>query len=191
MLLHKTAALIWFLMLVSLPAMTLAGLGTDSGEEPGYWNTHSMIFAEVVGVERITHGDYKHGTHHLQVRPKATLTGSFDSSRLPTLELSAWFGGFDCNHLTPPTKGRYIVAVIRKDVGEYFLASSILKFMPDGNDFVEVKDFSDPLVAEIFHKVQAIRRISPWAELRFRVDREVSMPFRLEGGKSDQTWAMP
>ncbi len=163
---RPTVCFLWFLIVLGPLRIASAGLLTHTGEEPEFWTTHSVIFAEVIEVEKLPSDEFRQGSHRLQVRPKATLTGNFDSARMPNLELGAWFVAFDCTCLSPPAKGRYIVAVIQKQDGDYFVEASLLTFMPKGAGLVEVKDFSDPLVAEVMNNLQVLRRRFPFLEVR-------------------------
>jgi len=153
------------LIFLGIPASGVAANISESGEGSGYWTTRSVIFFEVADVEKLSSEEYFHGTHRLQVRPKATLSGTFDSSRFPTLELGCWICGRTSSCTTIPKKGSHFVGVIRKrdyDPYDHVVASSHLTFMPKGSGLVEVKDFSDPLVAKILGNLQSLRRKFPF-----------------------------
>ncbi len=70
-----TVTLLTFLV---LQANAIAGIAIRRGNEVGFWTKYSVILAEIAKVEVISKDRASKGTHSLQVKPKATLSGNFD-----------------------------------------------------------------------------------------------------------------
>ena len=149
------------LILFLVPTCGFAGHVSRTGEEVGYWTTHSVIFAKVSGVERLETEEFMLGTHRLQVQPKATLAGNFDSALYSPLDVGIWISPWFSNCQKVPESG-FVLLVIQKRGEDYFVTPCTLTYMPNSSGIVEVEGFTDPLVEETMKSLQSVRRSSPF-----------------------------
>jgi hypothetical protein len=146
-----------------IPSLTFAGNidVRSTGEEVGYWSTHSVIYAKVTGTERLTSEEYMLGTHRLQVLPQATLAGNFDSALYSTLDLGVWVSPWISNCPKPP-ESAFVLLVIQKRGEDHFVSPCMPTYMPKASSIVEVEGFTDPLVEETIESLRSVRRRSPF-----------------------------
>jgi len=126
-----------------------------------YWETHSLIFADVVGT---TKSDGQTPQYSFDLRPKLTLSGAFDAGKTPEVSAS-----IALKHLGPTFKSSSIgpkaIVVLVRTGDSYAISPEHPAFMPgDHAPICTVKDFDDPKVKETLEAVQKLRHATDEAK---------------------------
>ena len=139
-----------------------AAMGLIDGEEKDLWQSHSLLYAKVKAVTRVTNSILEQ--YIVAIEPVATLGGRFDCSSCAQLGLSMYTG--IVANTPPPEPGNKVVIMIQeREVQppkaerrrEWFAPTAYVEFMPDGNGCITVSSIDDRVVGEIMDKLRAAR----------------------------------
>lgn len=138
------------------------GMGTDSGEEPGYWDELSIIVAQFEAVV-----DKKESDNVIRLRPLATLEGSFDCSRTKEIDCYVSISWRISAIREPPKIGAFVVAVIEEKfiddstVPGFSIPSSYLLYVPQSRSgLLSVDGLADGKIDKTREAVRAARKKS-------------------------------
>lgn len=132
-------------------AICQAAIGFEDTTLPNYWNTRSIVYARVKQVTR----NQETRKLTVQLRPSATLAGSFDPSQLQDLVVEVVVSPLSSSVPTTPLADTNVVALIHNRNGAYSITSKVAKFFPNGCPILVVKDLSDKRIEEL---IEAVRK---------------------------------
>jgi hypothetical protein len=139
-----TALVAWGMLLVIAHA----------GAEDGYWETHSLVYAELAGT---TKSEGHSPEYTLDLRPKLTLSGAFDCGKTPEVSVSVALKDLGPNFKLSSLGSNMLVVLVRTG-DSYSISPEQPAFMPDDHaPICTVKDFDDPKVRETLTAVQKLR----------------------------------
>lgn len=156
--------------------------GTLTGREYDFWSDYSVVVATVARVLAPPQGTCD--TYRATLVPKATLSGSFDSSLYGTVPVR--FYGYVTDMIRPPRQGATVLAVIRVDstvpVDEQlsvWIEPITFEFMPDGLPLVVIDGLDDRRVDQTLKRIRAARanpEPPPWERPADESPPELAMP---------------
>jgi hypothetical protein len=129
----------------------------ETGREPGFWDSHSVVYGELASVDEDARPHWK----KVKLNCFATLAGSFDCAQVSVLSLSIHHGVAASSVLTVPRPtSRVIVVIQRTKSGEFTVPNHAFDFMPKAAVIVAVKDFEDQVVQTTIKEIRVAQRIS-------------------------------
>jgi hypothetical protein len=147
----------------SLIAVSLSGILFDSGENEEQWDHAAVVYAEIkaVDVERRNEDakGYRIASEHhvVTIRPLASLAGTIDTSVVTEVRSIVVFGFGRGVMEEPPTPGSKALVVLHRFDGQFSIFDGAVGYLPGHMPIVEVKDFSDPKVAEAIEMIGKLR----------------------------------
>jgi hypothetical protein len=137
-----------------------AALETFKGNEPGFWDSHSVVAAKIRSVSFAD--NYAQAVIKLSIA--ATVTGSFDALlHDDPLEITVPFGFGSALENMPAGTGDRILIVLVKVNGKDRFDPSIMTFFPSKTGIEKIGDIFDPATEELIRKVRAVRSAAPKA----------------------------
>jgi hypothetical protein len=142
--------------IVLLACAVLPAIANANAEDQ-YWETHSLIFADVLGTAE---SGGQSPQYSFDLRPKLTLSGAFDAGKTPEVSASAALKELGPSFKPTSIGPKAIVILVRKG-DSYSISPEQPAFMPgDHAPICTVTDFDDPKVKETLQAVQKLRHAS-------------------------------
>lgn len=133
-----------------LQMLATAGVRTEGGTDLTFWSTHSVIYGRVLSAFGENSWECV-----VEIVPYATFTGSFDAALHRTIKAKMYVGRTDM--VTRPPINQNVILVLFHVEEDYCVSPSRLLFMPEMKAVLEVKDLSDPKVANIIEVLRELR----------------------------------
>ncbi len=134
-------------------------LGRKTGEEPNYWNRHTVVIARVVEINERRN----YMTSTIKLRPAGVLSGAFDLGATEDLTAAVQMGDGSVGTAIRivPKQGGIVLAVIRlptADVPTFVVPPEFTTYMPErAAALSEIDNLTDSRIERVLDAIRDVR----------------------------------
>lgn len=159
-----------------------AGVIRLTGEDPCYWETRSLVVAQVVSLKRHP----TTGLPRATLRPVMTLAGSFNCGSKELIQCPYSLNGLFSAISNHPLPGAQVVAILQRYKKGFFISGDIATYMPNREGIFQIQGLEDRKVEQVFMLAGKRRRraakvaIERNQDCKTRAKRTLGLPHLVE-----------